>query len=156
MISLYPSHIPIFSHIHIFHIFLYSYFYRFRLLPCHLCFFSFFIFLWRGGVCFSCGFLVSVWWMVFVPSFVPPLVPSFAPLLVSSFDPFRRFALRLVSPFRFSTRSPFRPSVCFSVWSCRVGGSYGAPFLSVRWERAGVCSFSCLDTVGRCAGVSYR
>lgn len=33
-------------------------------------------------VCFSCGFLVSVLWMVFVSSFVPPL------------DPFSRFVLR--------------------------------------------------------------
>lgn len=57
MISLYPSHIPIFSHIHIFHIFLYSYFYRFRRLPCHLCFFIFHFCGMKAG----CVFLVVFW-----------------------------------------------------------------------------------------------
>ena len=70
-------------------------------------------------MCFSCGFLVSVLWMVFVPPFV---------LLLDS-----------LSPFRFSPRSSFRSSVRFArfvprhvfrlavrfvcfVWACRRGG----------------------------------
>ena len=45
-------------------------------------------------MCFSCGFLVSVLWMVFVPPFVP--------------------TLDLLPSFRFSPRSSFRSSVHFA------------------------------------------
>lgn len=82
---------------------MYRYFYRLRRLPCHLCFFIFFI-LWHGdGVCFSCGFLGSVLWMVFVPLLVSLFIPFFGPFLVSFFASFRS------SPcfsFRPSTRFP--------------------------------------------------
>lgn len=98
---------------------MYRYFYRFLLLPCHLCFFIF-SFLWRGGgVCFSCGFLVSVLWMFFDSFFASPLVSFFVPF----------FSLFHLSP---------RPSVRFSVMACRVGGLLVAPFLSARLGLAGV------------------
>lgn len=84
---------------------MYRYFYRFRLLPCHLCFFSFFIFVVWGGVCFSCGFLVSVLWMVFGPFLAPFLVSPFVSFrlsprfLVPFFAPPFGSLHRFVSPF---------------------------------------------------------
>ena len=109
---------------------MYPYFYRFRLLPCHLFFhFSFFIFFvaW-SGVCFSCGFLVSVLWMVYSLPFVPLLVPFFAQFRFSpcpSFLSSTRFA-------RFALLPVFRFALSFRlfVWAYR-----GA----VRLGRGGVC-----------------
>ena len=141
--------------------FLYPYFYRFRLLPCHLCFFSFFIFSAGGGVCFSCGFLVSVLWMVFGLFLAPPFA-SFCP------SHRLRFALRLVSPFRSSLRLSLRSSVCFSVWACRgsVCGSRrfcqlvgnGRAFVLFRvlipWGDVGACRI--VDVVGSADGAAGR
>lgn len=106
MISLYPSHIhisfpyPYISHIH-------KSFIIFACCPA-TCFFIFHFFVAWSGMCFSCGFLVSVLWMVFVPPFVPPLDPlssfrfSPCPSFLSS-TRFARFVLRsaLQSAFRF-------------------------------------------------------
>lgn len=100
---MYPSHIhisfpyPYISHIH-------KSFIIFAGCPCHLCFFHFFILWNEGGVCFSCDFLVSVLWMVFVPLLVSFFIPFFGPFLVSSFVPF-------FAPLRLS----FRPSARFLV-----------------------------------------
>lgn len=165
MISLYPFHIHISFHLHIFHIFMYRYFYRLRRLPCHLCFFIFFI-LWHGdGVCFSCGFLVSVLWMfsacssphfsfrfslrsasrsVFRLAFRPVShVSLLFPPFVSPFGPFPSFRS---SP-RLSPRLSFRFSV-----SSVSGGRFveRAVFVSSLW-RVVVCSLSCL-----CAVVAMR
>lgn len=150
MISLYPfhiyisfpySHIPIFFHIHIFLIFMYRYFYRLRRLPCHLCFFHFFILWNEGGVCFSCGFLVSVLWMVFVPLLVSFFIPFFGPFLVSSFVPF-------FAPLRLS----FRPSARFLV---SFLGSLSVPpfcsflrFVRVGWAVRGTRRFCQLFVAG--------
>lgn len=124
MISLYLSHIPIFFHIHIFHIFMYRYFYRFRLLPCHLCFFFIFSFYGMKAGCIflvifwcrCCGCFRSVLRLVlrFVIRFVPFLVPS----LVPPFGPFSRFVHRPV------LRSALL--FVFSVWACRGGAVCGS------------------------------
>lgn len=115
MISLYPFHIhisfpyshilpyPYISHIHV------SIFLLVPPVALPLVFFFIFSFLWRGGgVCFSCGFLVSVLWMFFslflVPLLVSFFIPFFGPFLVSSFVPF-------FAPLRLS----FRPSARFLV-----------------------------------------
>lgn len=111
MISLYPFHIyisfpyshilpyPYISHIHV------SIFLSAPPVALPLVFFFIFFILWNeGGVCFSCGFLVSVLWMVFVPLLVSFFIPFFGPFLVSSFVPF-------FAPLRLS----FRPSARFLV-----------------------------------------
>lgn len=101
MISLYPSHIPIFSHIHIFHIFLCSYFYRFRWLPCHLFFFISRFYGVGNGVCFSCGFSVPILWRVFAP-FPRSVLRSVSPLGSLLVPPFATlFGLLFGSPHRF-------------------------------------------------------
>lgn len=142
MISLYPSHILLFSHIHIFHIFMYRYFYRFRLLPCHLFFpiFHFFV-SWAEQdvvVCFSCGFSVSVLWMVFVPLFVPPFDPlsSFRFSPRSSFRSSARFAR---SAFRFVLRSALRFVCSFGRVGWAVRGS--RRFVQLFWADGRLCSF---------------
>ena len=150
MISLYPfhihlSHIPIFSHIHIFHIFLCSYFYRFRWLSCHL--FFHFSFLWRG----KRG-------MFFLWFFGADIVESFCP--VSTFRPSLRFAPRFASrsALRHAFRPAFRPAPSFrlSVWACRVGGSWDAPFLSALCGGRSFVFFRVLVSWGRCGGVYRR
>lgn len=153
MISLYPSHIHIsfpYSHIlpypYISHIPVFI-FLSISLVALLLVFFHFFI-LWRwGGVCFSCGFLVLVLWMV-SPRSSSRLSFRSSPRFASR-SAFR-FALRSAfSLFRFSSRLSFRLSARFTVLlfdplfgpshrfvspfrPCRVGGSWNAPFLSAR------------------------
>lgn len=164
MISLYLSHIP-----HILHIFSYSSISIYSPYSCidisigsaccpATCFFHFFS-SW-GRLCFSCGFLVSVLWMVFVPPFVSFIVPLLVSFLAPSF-------VSLLGPF-----CPFRPSLRFSacpafrlfVWAYRRGGSCGGVWggavgLSsgvARWR--GVCRvrrFCQLVFVGACGCLGF-
>lgn len=111
---------------------MYSYFYRFRRLPCHLCFFHFFIFVaWGRGVFFLWFFGVGV-----VDGFRSVLraASRFAFRLVSSFAPSRRFALRSVSSFRSSSR--FSPSLSFRlfVWACRGSVRVARRFCQLVWS----------------------
>lgn len=159
MISLYPSHIyisfpyshilpyPYISHIHV------SIFLSAPPVALPLVFFISH-FLWcRNGACFSCGFLVSVLWMFFDSFFASPLVSFFVPF----------FSLFRLSP-RPSVRCPVsllaslfaQPLVSFFRLGVSGGRFVGRAVLFSSFEQAGVCSFSCLDTVGRCVGVSYR
>ena len=90
-------------------------------------------------MCFSCGFLVSVLWVVFDPSFVPLLVLPFAPIC---------------SSLRFS----FRPSARFAV--SLFGLIFSPLFVSfisfgrVVWAVCGVCCFCQLVLACCQAGVS--
>lgn len=158
MISLYPSHIhisfpyshilpyPYISHIHVF-IFL-----SVPPVALPLVFFSFFHFCGVGTGCvFLVVFLVSVLWMVFVP--------SFALLLVSPFASFRRSPRPVVSPFGpFPSVCLFVPSLCsflrFGVSGGRfVGRAVFVGFLGL----AGVCVFfRVLVPWRRCGGMLYR
>ena len=77
-------------------------------------------------MCFSCGFLVSVLWVVFDPSFVPLLVLPFAPICSSfrfSFCPSARFAVSFFGLF-------FSPLFVLFI-------SFGR----VVWAVCGVCRF---------------
>lgn len=142
MISLYPSHIhisftyPYISHIH-------KSFIIFACYPATCVF----LFLWRwGGVCFSCGFLVSVLWMFSASS-------SSRLSFRSSLRPVPRFAfrsaIRLVFPFRSSPRLSARPIVSFLRLGVSGGrfvgravfvsslGLAGVYFFFVSWCRGG-------------------
>lgn len=142
MISLYPSHIhisftyPYISHIH-------KSFIIFACYPATCVF----LFLWRwGGVCFSCGFLVSVLWMFSASS-------SSRLSFRSSLRPVPRFAfrsaIRLVFPFRSSPCLSARPIVSFLRLGVSGGrfvgravfvsslGLAGVYFFFVSWCRGG-------------------
>lgn len=105
---------------------MYRYFYRFRLLPCHLFFPIFHFFCIVGGI--GCRGVFFLWFFGvgsvdgFRPAFrsasrlafpVSFLVPSIVPLL----DPF--------CPFRSSPRSSVCPAFRLFVWAYRRGGSFG-------------------------------
>ena len=123
MISLYPFHIHIsfpYSHIlpypYISHIPVFI-FLSIPPVALPLVFFIFHFCGMKGGVCFSCDFLVSVLWMVFGLFLAPPLVSPF----VSSRPSFRS------SP-RFDSRFVFRPALrsalLFVFPFGRVGGRF--------------------------------
>ena len=94
-------------------------------------------------MCFSCGFLVSVLWTVFVQSFVLFL----ASLLRLSF----RFSPR--PPFRLSSRFSFRSSACISP---RPSVRFLVSFISfgrVGWAVRGTRRFCRLFVAG--VGLSF-
>lgn len=105
-------------------------------------------------MCFSCGFLVSVLWMVFVPLLVSFFIPFFGPFLVSSFVPFfapLRLSFRPSARFpRFVPRFALRSALLFVSPFGRVGWAvcWSRRFCQLVWGGRAFISLSCFGAVG--------
>lgn len=128
---------------------MYRYFYRFRRLPCYLCFFIFYF----CGVGAGCVFLVVFWcrycgWFRPVPRLVLRSVLRPALPFVSSFVPFFGPFFHVVF------RSAFVSFLCSFFCLGVSGGRFvGRAVLFCSSGSGGVCSFSCFGVVAAMWGV---